>query len=298
MAQLDTVDLSTMGHRIEIYGPPKSGKTLLAGQLAQKYKLTWFDLENGASTLKQLPIEWQKNINLIRIPDNRANHLAIVSMLFLTEGKPVQICDYHGGVGGICIECDNFVRANPGANKPGTIQTIDLSSMNNATDIIVCDSLTQLSHSAMGYAFKGKQFIGQIHDAIIKKQEFSHYNIQGFLLDRFLTAVQQSGKNWVMISHEESLTMEDGNEKIVPMAGTRNFSKNSARYYDHVIRTSVFNGRFDVNSYALNNNNVVVGSRSSVNLSESGKTILDLYTAAPKELTSLPGGTPLIPQQK
>ena len=271
MVQFNELNLDDIGQKVEIYGPPKTGKTLLAGLVAEHFKTTWLDLEHGYLTLKQLPIASQKNINLIRIPDDRTNFQAMKSMLYLTDGKPTLICDLHGTIGAICMKC----KALP-PERRGVVQTIDIESMGK-DELVVVDSITQLSVSAMGYAFKGKQMMGNLNDATIGKQEYSHYTIQGFMLDKILTAVQQSQANWIMISHEEALPQEDGGEKIVPMAGTRNFSKNSARYFDHCVRTSVFNGRYDRNSSALTDAKVLAGSRTGIDLrTDTTKGIVDL----------------------
>ena len=51
-------------HRVLLFGPPKSGKTALAVQLARIFKLHWFDLEDGVKTALKptiLPKEFLKN---------------------------------------------------------------------------------------------------------------------------------------------------------------------------------------------------------------------------------------------
>lgn len=80
MPALNTLHASKT-KRILVYGPPKSGKTKLVGELAEKMKLIWFDLENGKDTLFQLPQEWQANIDMFSIPDARAFPMAIETCL-------------------------------------------------------------------------------------------------------------------------------------------------------------------------------------------------------------------------
>ena len=70
MAKLSTLSASKT-HRCLIYGGPKTGKTLLAGKLAEHYKLIWIDLENGHDTLFQLPQEWKERIEIISLPDTQ-----------------------------------------------------------------------------------------------------------------------------------------------------------------------------------------------------------------------------------
>ena len=50
-----------------IFGEAKTGKTQLMASLASKYKLLWFDLEHGVSTLFKLPLELQQNIEVISL---------------------------------------------------------------------------------------------------------------------------------------------------------------------------------------------------------------------------------------
>ena len=101
MAKLNTKQ-SSQTHRIIIYGAPKSGKSLLAGKLAEHYDLIWFDLENGHETLFQLPESWQKRIELIDIPDTRSFPIAIETCLKLVKGA-VSICEAHGKCS--CLVC-------------------------------------------------------------------------------------------------------------------------------------------------------------------------------------------------
>ena len=259
MAKLDTVDLSNIGQKVILFGPPKAGKTELAGKLAAHFNTLWFDLEHGYLTLKKFPVEIQRNIELIRVPDNRQNHLAITSMLKVTDGKPVTICDLHGIVGAMCPKC-KMATVSGNVHNVGQMVKIDIEML-GPNDLVVVDSLTQLSHSAMG-----KTFGGQTEDNI--KPEYSNYMGQGFFLDKFLTCIQQSRANWCVISHEEALTQEDKIEKIVPMAGTRNFSRNTARYFDHVVYVSIKNRKYHQNSSGVSDMKILTGSRTNVDLAD------------------------------
>lgn len=260
MARLSDISLEDCGQKILLYGPPKSGKTQLAGGLAAHFNTYWFDLEHGYLTLKKFPVEVQRNIELIRIPDNRFNHLAITSMLLMTDGKPVTICDLHGEVGTKCSRCTLSKMAG-NTEDIGTPVRLDIERLTK-NDLVVIDSLTQLSHSALGKAFGG-----QTEEKV--KPEYSHYMAQGFYLDKVLTNIQQSQANWLVISHEESLQQEEGPEKIVPMAGTRNFSRNTARYFDHVVYLSIKNKKFNRNSVGTNDMKILTGSRTDIDLNDS-----------------------------
>ena len=80
MAKISTLE-STKVHRCMLFGPPKTGKTLLAGKLAEFYDLIWIDIENGHDVLFQLPTEWQERIELIALPDTRSYPIAIETCL-------------------------------------------------------------------------------------------------------------------------------------------------------------------------------------------------------------------------
>ena len=61
MPKLTNIAETKIKH-ILVYGPPKAGKTKLAGSMAEKKRVIWFDFERGHSTLFQLPKEWQERI--------------------------------------------------------------------------------------------------------------------------------------------------------------------------------------------------------------------------------------------
>jgi len=120
-------------HRVLIYGPPKTGKTELAGALSQFKKLIWIDLENGYTTLLKFPEEWKERIEIISLPDTKSYPIAIETCLKLIKGTPVKICDEHGKVS--CPLCTKD-------SKPQT--ELELSKLDDST-VVVFDSLTQLT---------------------------------------------------------------------------------------------------------------------------------------------------------
>lgn len=249
--RVSDVNVEHFGHHICLYGPPKSGKTLAAAMVAREFNTYWFDFEHGSLTLKQLPLEVQRNIELIKVPDDRKEYLAITAALYLTEGKPVKICDTHGKIGPICAKC----KLRP--EDKGTIVEIDIDRL-GPNDLVVFDSGTQLSHSAMSKALGG--------NVDIAKPEWPHYTMQGVLLDRVLSSIQKSPANWIYITHEEAIEQEDKSEKIVPMSGTRNFSRNVAKYFDHVVYCSIKNRQYRQNSDGTEDPKILTGSRTAVKL--------------------------------
>jgi hypothetical protein len=250
---------ATTNHHILLFGPPKSGKSLLAGKLSSIKNLLWFDLEAGHNVLFQLPPEQQEKIELIDLPDTRGFPIAIETMLKVIKGNKVDICEEHGKVScGICKR----------DSKPFT--TVELNALGGDT-VVVIDSLTQLTNSAIAHITKN-----QPDDY---KMEFDDWGNLGKLMDMFLSYVQQAPFSVICISHETEVEMVDGKSKIVPTAGTRNFSRNTAKYFDEVFYCEVRNKRHVVGSSTTYANNILTGSRSGqVTEGDGEASLIPIFT--------------------
>lgn len=257
-----THKLPSVTQRVLIYGPPKAGKTQLAASLASDFDLLWFDLENGYATLLKLPTESQERIELISIPDTRSFPIAIETMLKVMLGMRVEICNIHGKIG--CAIC----------KKEGADYTVvELNTLPNST-VVVVDSLTQLTNSAIANITKN-----QPDDY---KMDFSDWGNLKTLVEKFLSHVQAAKYNIVCISHEEEVTMEDGRSKIVPVCGSSKSSRNTAKYFDHVVYCEVKNKKHLASSATTFSNNILTGSRTDVRLEDSvTSSLLSIFKAAP-----------------
>lgn len=245
-------------HRVLIYGAPKSGKTQLAAALAASYKLIWFDLENGYATLLKLPQTHQSNIELLSIPDSKVFPIAIETMLKVITGNPVSICEQHGKVS--CPLCRKD-------NLPTT--DIELAKV-GADTVVVIDSLTQLTNSAIAFITKN-----QPDDY---KMDFSDWGNLKAVVEKFLSQVQVARYNIVCISHEEEVEMEDGRKKIVPVCGSSKSSRNTAKYFDHVIYCDVKNRKHGAASSTTFANNILTGSRTDAILeSEVNPSLASIF---------------------
>lgn len=235
---------TSKSHRVMVFGPPKSGKTQLAGSIAvdPRFKILLFDLENGSDTLLKLPVSCHDRIEVISLPDTRGFPIAIETMLKVIKGGPVDICELHGKVA--CSICRT-------KSLPQT--HIELNSIGLDT-IVIVDSITQLTNSAIAHITKAAP-----EDY---KMEFDDWANLGKLMDTFLSYVQQAPFNIICISHETEVKMEDGKEKLVPTAGTRNFSRNAAKYFDEVVYCEVKNKKHIAASSTTYANNILTGSRS------------------------------------
>ncbi len=225
-----------------IFGPPKTGKTQLAGQLATKYNLIWFDLEQGYSTLFKLPREAQERVQLISLPDSRSYPIAIETCLKVIRGGPCIIDQETGKVVPKKIEGKSYTEVHLNSLGPDTI--------------VVFDSLTQLTNSAIAHITK--------HQPDDYKLQFDDWGNLGKLMDIFLSHVQVAKFHVVCISHETEAEMEDGKNKIVPVAGSRAFSRNAAKYFGHVVYCQVTLKRHTFSSSTTALPNIVTGSRTDV----------------------------------
>lgn len=246
-------------HRVIVYGGPKVGKTELVGALSSAFNLLWFDVEHGYATLTKLPLSQQERIEIIALPDTRDFPIAIETLLKVFSGVRVDICDTHGKCG--CLLC----KKEPA--KPFT--TVCLNELDNNT-IVVVDSLTQVAVSAIAHITKGG---GDDY-----KYTYDDYRKQGTLMDKLLSNMQQARYNLCVITHEVEVELEDGRKKIVPCAGTANFSRNTAKYFDHVIYAQVQNKKHAFGSSTTFGMSLVTGSRTDVSIEKQAEpTLLDIF---------------------
>lgn len=234
----------SLRERVLVFGGPKAGKSRLVGELASEFNLKVFDLENGYKTLRQLPAAYQERIELFSIPDTKIWPVAISTMLKVITGLPTTFCVEHGNTQ--CITCKT---------KGLPMESVELNAL-GADDIVVVDSMTQLSLSAMSHIKKG--------DDELDKPTWDNYASQGFLLDKFLSQVQQAKYNICVITHEVESELENGGKKLVPVAGTREFSRNTAKYFDHVIYCELKNKKHAFGSATDYSMSVLTGSRGNV----------------------------------
>lgn len=240
-----------------IYGPPKSGKTLLAGHLAvQGYNLYYIDLENSAETLLQLPMEAQERIELISVLDTKDNPNGIDTVLRLITGAKTKICHKHGKH--MCVECLSKAKTDPSVG----FSEYEFASL-GPNDIVVIDGMTQLTSSANAHATR------KLDRDKGENEEFSHWRYQGTMLEKVLDLCQNNSFTIGMICHEMGIEQEDGVEKIMPAGGTKNFARNVAKYFGHIIYCSVVNGKHKAISLSTSANKILTGSRTGVDISSN-----------------------------
>ena len=231
--------------RTLVFGPPKSGKTLAVGKLAEHFDLLWFDLENGHETLFQLPMAYQERIELLHIPDSSSFPIAAETMLKVIKGAPCNICEIHGKVS--CMLC----------KKAGAMMTmVQLNSLLPEDTIVVVDSMSQLTASFIANICKGEN-----DDYKMKTDDWGHL---GKLVEIFLSNVQVAGYKIVVISHEVEAVTEGKKNKLVPVAGSRNSSRNAAKYFDNIVYMEIKNKKHRSSSGTTAEMNILTGTRSGV----------------------------------
>ena len=253
MAKLSSKQHS-ITHRALVFGPPKAGKTQLVGELSEHFKLIWVDMENGHETLFKFPEAWQENIELIDLKDSPTYPIAIETVLKMIKGKPVDICEVHGKVG--CMLCKKEAK---------DFTHVDLNSL-EADTIVVFDSLTQLTTSAINNITRNEP-----DDYKMKTDDWGHL---AKLMEIFLATIQQARYNCIVISHEIEAETEGKKRTLVPVAGSRNTSRNSAKAFDHVIYAERKNKKHVFASSTQYATNILTGSRTDVSLEGSDKPSL------------------------
>lgn len=231
--------------KVLVYGPPKVGKTQLVGELSKEFNLLWVDLENGYSTLFKLPQEQQDKIELIALPDSRVYPIGIDTSLKMVKGLP----------GWIDNETGKWITKETEKKADKEYTHVHLNSLDSSW-IVVFDSLTQLTNSAISHITRN-----QPDDY---KMQFDDWGMLGKVMDMFLSQIQAAKYHVVCISHETEADLEDGKTKLVPVAGTRNFSRNSAKYFSDVVYCQVANKKHTFTSSTTGALNVIAGSRTDV----------------------------------
>lgn len=254
--------------KVMVYGPPKSGKTALVGQLAAAgFTLWWFDTENGVKTLMNPQIlapEFRKNVKLFNIPDHRAMPIAIDVLRKIFKGGAHKFCYSHGVTN--CPICAKTVGAK-------WSDSIDLSKFGDK-DILVTDSWSQVALSALN-----KVTLKSWNSDPEYKCTFNDFGMQGMYLSEILSKIQVANINICVISHEVDIEKEEGKERIVPVGGTRNFSATIAKYFDEVVYVYVRNKKHAAASGTTWDTTHLTGGRSGVRLEDPAKpaSLLEIF---------------------
>lgn len=247
--------------RVMVFGPPKTGKSTLAGELAEHFNLIWFDLENGHDVLFKMPVEWQERVQLIKLKDTSSYPIAIETVLKVLKG-PVSICRQHGKCS--CMLCIRAEKQTPTTHDV-LFNDVDLNNLPLDT-IVVFDSDTQLTSSAIANITKA--------EADDYKMQRDDWGALSKLMDVVHSHIQNANYNIVMISHEIVVEEESKKEARVPVAGSRNFSRNVAKCFSDVVYCEMKAKRHMFGSSTSYSTNIMTGSRGDVCLENMTKPSL------------------------
>lgn len=228
--------------KVLITGMPGSGKTTLAAALAERYNIVWIDLERGASTLTKLPTEWQERIDLVSLPDSASYPVASDTLTQLFKSGKADICQTHGKV-----NCGLCKKAGAG------FDSIDFSKL-TSHDVVVIDTVTQLSHSILSHVTRGQP--------VDYKPERDDWGSLRKLTEFFCSQFQAANFNLVCIAHVVEAKMEDNRTKLVPSFGSAGMSAEFAKAFDHVIYCETKNGKHVAGSSTGYSNSVLTKSRT------------------------------------
>jgi hypothetical protein len=187
--------------------------------------------------------------------------MAIETMLKVIKGAPVDICHKHGKVSCPLCRKDELPSTSWCLNEMGP------------DDCLVVDSLTQLTNSAIANITRNKP-----DDYKLERDDWGNL---GKVMDMFLSHVQAAPYNIVCISHESAVQVVGaaaGTERLVPVAGSSNFSRNMAKYFDEVVYCEVKNKKHTFSSSTTAHINKLTGGRSGFSLEASAEPkLIDLW---------------------
>jgi len=289
MQQLDNVPslMETKNDEVEhviLYGAPGTAKTTQAGLLAEFFNILWFDGDKGLTALiHNLHPELLKRIRVIKIPDNTAHPVMVDTMLRVITGRQVAICMEHGIVE--CIPC----------KRENKLITIALNSLPKNW-VVVMDSQTQMVASAMTAVHY------KINPSAKKDGDIDHFwrgtgdDVFAYwsglknIMDKFGSYVKDLECQFVTISHEALVEMEDKSKEIAPVSGSDNSSRSYAKYYGTEIHCDKVNNRIMFSSSATASNTKQSKSRTNVALEKEPIPAL-LHIFRPDEAPELLKGS-------
>lgn len=259
---------------IMVYGKPKVGKTKEILELIKYgYRLWFIDGEDGIKTAwavdekgnRFFTDEQLENVELIRVPDTMIYPIMGETLLKILKGGDVSVCHNHGKVD--CPMCKKEADAQ--------ITTVNVNKF-TSKDILVIETVTQLGNSFIFNIKKNEIAKGIMADEL--KLEWGEWERQGFLLDRVFSQVQNAPFNVIASSHEEMVTQVDKSTDISPKMGTRNFSRNSAKYFDDVVYLDKVNNKLKMFSSAQYRDSVITGSRTGKMVEKEGsRGLIELF---------------------
>ncbi len=271
-----------------IYGASGTGKTTLAGLLAEFFHILWFDGDKGMTALiHNLPVELVSRIHPIKIPDTPLNPIMVSTMLRAITGRQTEICLAHG-----IVSCPMCI-SNTAKKVTVAINTLPKNW------VVIMDSQSQFVASALALSYYkvNPQMIGKESDEYwrgVKDEMFAYWGGARNVVEKFGSYVKDLRCQFIAISHELFITEGTGvNERvksIVPIAGSEAASVNYARYYGTEIHAKLMNYQHKFISSTTYSLTEQAKSRSNIKLEEKKVPSL-IHIFRPKEAEELLKGS-------
>lgn len=258
-----------------IYGPPKTGKTLLAATIIRDPSIKqvfWFDNENGIEVVVksgEFTDEELSKIIYIRLEDVRERPIAAETVLqafTCGKGNTVRICQTCGKV-----DC-----------KDHTGGFVDFGLLNYGYDTaVVLDSFSQLADSVLYYE-------KLILDYKYLKQYYADWTLEMAAIN---TAIQAAACMVIAVSHTLNIykevriskTVTDLQlQKTVPLCGSGNYSSRFGKYFGWQIITDLRDGKYLKGSSATFMSKAESGNRAGLKVEDYPEFDLT-YIRKPKE---------------
>lgn len=272
MAKYTDIEDRESNH-VLIYGEPKVGKSTLTSLLAEHFKLLWISCDNGHGVLKKLSKEAKERIDIVILPDTPDFPVAVSSLLRITSGTAVEICDAHGE-----RDCGTCKKAGSSFTR------VCLNELGLDT-IVVIDNLSRVSDSAVNFIIKRESKNKDGMDGY--KLDYGDWANANMLIGKICSNIEQARWNCVAIAHTVESEQEDGTKRVVPKLTTRDFSIRAAGFFDHVVYCQVKNKSHKFGSATTFDMNAVAGSRTDVAIENLGaptlKPFFDGTIPSPKE---------------
>lgn len=242
----DQLEINGRLVRALIYGKDKTKKTWWACRAAEAgFNVILLDGDDGASIVKQLPIEARKRILITDIVNTRTRAACSLFMASFCRAGNIFLWDEQDKISILPthprIPEHSYIMFNPQLLTPN--------------DVVVIDSWTALAASTLiQFAAETGMDLAAIEK---EKDQFAHLNFQARFLDYVLNAIHSLPCHVIVIGHEQEWEKFKGQGKdrkivgtyIQPISSTGPQGQKLGKHFSDVLHFSRHSDiRFEINS--------------------------------------------------